>query len=231
MNAAPNTIKAILFDLDGTLIDTAPDFVTILNQLCDEYQLPPVPTAAVHKTVSSGARALVKLAFDIEETDSRFSEIHARLLNLYLQQVAQTQASPYPGILDLLKALEDSHIKWGIVTNKPEKYSTALLEKLHLRQRCATLICPDQVTLPKPDPEALILACEQLGCSTQQCIYIGDHPRDIEAGLNARMFTIAAGYGYLPQTPPIDQWQADFIVQTPDQITQWLKSHDFLTEN
>jgi len=228
MTSVPNTISAIFFDLDGTLIDTAPDFIAVLNLLCSEYEFEPPSYCAIHRTVSSGAKALVKLAFKIEESDAGFKDIHARLLSLYLQQVEKTLARPYPGILDLLTALENSKIKWGVVTNKPEKYSLVLLENLNLLQRCATLVCPDHVNLPKPDPEALIFACEQLACSTKLSIYVGDHPRDIEAGLKAGMFTIAAGYGYLPEKPEIEAWQADAIVKTAFEITDWLTSNKFL---
>jgi 2-phosphoglycolate phosphatase len=214
----PTPVSGVLFDLDGTLLDTAADFADVVEQLTEQAALPAIAFADIHRTVSNGARALVELTFGTDSTHPLFEERLSTLLSLYSQRIVQTKASLYPGMDRLLRQLESSGIPWGIVTNKPERFSVPLLESLGLAQRCSALICPDHVTHSKPHPEPLLLACQQLGISPKQTVYVGDHPRDIDAGRAADMFTIAVRYGYLPTTPPVEQWQADLIVDHVEEI-------------
>jgi len=221
-NAFPNPVEGMLFDLDGTLLDTAADFADVVQQMTEQAALPAIEFTAIHQTVSNGARALVELAFGIDQGHPDFEERLSTLLSLYAERIVATKATLYPGMDALLRHLENSGIPWGIVTNKPERFSRPLLEGLGLLARCATLICPDHVTQSKPHPEPLLLACKQLGIDPLHAAYVGDHPRDIDAGRAAGMFTIAVRYGYLPLTPPVEQWQADLIVDSVDQIAQRL---------
>ncbi|PCJ28489.1 MAG: phosphoglycolate phosphatase [SAR86 cluster bacterium] len=212
------SIECVLFDLDGTLIDTVIDFVTVVNLLLAEHDKSAISAESIHQTVSDGARALVKLAFNIEEDHKDFLRLNQRLLDLYYIQLESTEASLYPGLNELLLKLENSQIPWGIVTNKPEKYTVLLLEKLELTHRCKVLVCPDHVSERKPHPESILLACQKLGCDTERTVYIGDHIRDIQAAKNADVIAIAAAYGYLACDAKVEDWYADFILQSADQI-------------
>ncbi len=218
----PAPLKAMLFDLDGTLLDTAADFTAVLDDMTRAAGIAPIPYEAVHQTVSNGARALVSLAFGFEADDPQFQNHLDTLLGLYLQRIENTQATLYPGMDALLTHMENNAIKWGVVTNKPQLYSRPLLNKLQLLERCSSLICPDDVIHTKPHPEPLLLACTQLGLSPENVVYVGDHPRDIEAGNAAGMYTIAVTYGYLPAAPHVDTWGADLIVDHVQQIQQCL---------
>lgn len=220
--AFPSPAKAVLFDLDGTLLDTAADFVDVVQQMTVAAARPSIAFTAIHKTVSNGARALVELAFEIQPEHPDFEGRLNSLLALYAQRIETSKATLYPGMDALLLQLEKAGIPWGIVTNKPERYSRALLECLGLATRCSTLICPDHVSQSKPHPEPLFLACKQLNIDPQEAIYVGDHPRDIDAGRAAGMYTIAVRYGYLPDSPPIEQWQADLVVDSAEQVRQRL---------
>jgi len=216
-------LRCVLFDLDGTLVDTAPDFSAVLRTLTDELGIPGVPEALVLQTVSNGARALVQMTFggtpEQQDLDHRLD----RLLTLYAEQIPNTRARLYPGMEALLRYLEDKGVPWGIVTNKPEKFSAPLLAALQLDVRCAALICPDHVTHSKPDPEPLLLACSRIGCTPQSGIYVGDHLRDISAGGAAGMFTVAAAYGYLSPEDPATNWNADMIIPDVDTLAHWLR--------
>lgn len=216
------SIECVLFDLDGTLIDTAPDFIKVMERLCDENNIQRLSKEQIHHTVSDGARALVKLAFDIDEQAPRFAELNARLLELYDAQLDETEAALYPGMPELLAKLENSNIPWGIVTNKPAAYSQKLLHKLDLLDRCGSLVCPDHVSERKPHPEPIFLACQQLGCDTERTVYMGDHIRDIQAAKNADVIAVAAAYGYLAPDAKAEEWYADFIVQQPEQTESLL---------
>ena len=218
----PSPAKAVLFDLDGTLLDTAADFADVVQQMTVQAARPSIEFRAIHKTVSNGARALVELAFEIQPGHPDFEERFDTLLMLYAQRILTTKATLYPGMDALLQQLEKAGIPWGIVTNKPERFSRPLLESLGLSARCSTLICPDHVKQSKPHPEPLLLACKQLNINPQEAIYVGDHPRDIDAGRAAGMYTIAVRYGYLPDTPPVEQWQADLVVESVEHIRQRL---------
>jgi 2-phosphoglycolate phosphatase len=215
MGSLNTSIECVLFDLDGTLIDTAEDFQKVLDIMLDQSGRARVSSAEVHQTVSDGARGLVKLAFQFDESHPEFGQRHQQLLDLYYEQLENTKAKPYPGIMELLGSLEAANIQWGIVTNKPEKYSRLLLSKLDLLQRCPVLICPEHVSAGKPNPEALLLACEKLGCEIERTVYIGDHIRDMQAAKNADIIAIAARYGYLKDDAKVDEWNADFIIESP----------------
>jgi len=211
-------IECVLFDLDGTLVDTAADFQKVLDIMLDRENMPRVTSERVHQTVSDGARALVKLAFNLEEQDSAFASRLQELLDLYYQQLEQTAATPYPGVLTLLTRLENSDIPWGVVTNKPEKYSLRLLENLQLLERCSSLVCPEHVQERKPNPEPLLLACQQLACDTERTVYIGDHQRDMQAAKNADLIAIAATYGYLGTDVRAEEWPADFLINSINEL-------------
>ncbi|MDG2141701.1 MAG: HAD-IA family hydrolase [Gammaproteobacteria bacterium] len=221
------SIECVLFDLDGTLVDTAPDFVDVVNQLLSNYNKGPIEPALVYSTVSDGARALVKLSFKIEEKDEGFLEINKQLLELYERKLDATQSVLYPGLPGLLTNLDESKIPWGIVTNKPWKYSEKLLAQMNLLDRCSVLICPDHVSSPKPNPEPILVACKQLGCATGKTVYIGDHLRDIQAAKSAEVIAIAAAYGYLHADAKIEEWQADFIVKDSTKIQGLLGKLNF----
>lgn len=207
-------LKAVFFDLDGTLLDTAPDFARVLNSLCDKHGRPPVPYASIRATVSHGARALVTLAFQLREGEQGFEPLRLQLLELYQQQLA-VETRPFAGIPELLEHIESAGMAWGIVTNKPRIYTEAILSALQLNHRCQAVVCPDDVNHTKPHPEALFLACEKSACTPAQAIYIGDHRRDIEAGRNAGMKTITAAYGYIEPEDSISSWQADYCINHP----------------
>ena len=214
---SPALPAAVLFDLDGTLIDTAADFHYVINLLLAEHNQLPVSYEHLRKHVSNGARAMVGAAFNKSEQDPEFSGLLERMLELYLQHLT-TNTRPFPGITELLLWLGAKQIPWGIVTNKPEVYTTPIMQGLNFHPAAGTVICPDHVSKKKPHPEALFLACNELGVSPENTIYIGDHRRDIEAGLRAGMQTIAASYGYLDQDEDIASWNSHFQVDHANQI-------------
>ncbi len=216
-------IEAVLFDLDGTLLDTARDFAAILNQMRDQHSLPALPFESVRSTVSHGARALVTLAFDLQEGETGFETLRLELLERYGQHLA-VHACLFEGLDGVLQHLEVENIPWGIVTNKPRIYSEAILSALALDQRCQSLVCADDVSRSKPDPESLLLACQQLQRQPGNVIYIGDHHRDIEAGKRANMITIAAAYGYIHSDDPVENWAADHCVENAEALLSLLRS-------
>jgi len=215
-------IDAVLFDLDGTLVDTAADFVFVLNDQRKKHQFPPLPAQIIRDTVSDGARALTKLAFGGEPGHSDFEAKRLELLELYAEQVGN-QAQLFEGMNTVLSHFESQNMPWGIVTNKPRRFTETLLDKLALSSRCAITLCPDDVVKAKPDPESLFLACERLNCKPEKTIYVGDHERDIIAGKAANMKTVAATYGYIIDKKKISDWQADFEVDHPSELISLFK--------
>ncbi|MDO6562774.1 HAD-IA family hydrolase [Amphritea sp. 1_MG-2023] len=215
--------EAVLFDLDGTLIDTAPDFHAVINRLLAEQQRSPVSYTFLRRYVSHGARAMIAAAFQLTEQDSTFDSLHQRMLELYLQHL-DIDTKPFTGIPNLLHWLGEQQIPWGIVTNKPECYTTPVMRGLNLQPAPGSIICPDHVKQKKPHPEALFLACQQLDCNPARSVYIGDHRRDIEAGLSAGMQTIGVSYGYLDEHEDIASWNSHFQVDHADQIRPILET-------
>lgn len=215
-------LRALLLDLDGTLLDTAPDFFHIANRLRERHGEAPVAYPAFRQSVSDGARGMIRAAFGFDESDARFEPLRQEFLALYAEHLADHSA-PFAGVVELLDYVERAGMAWGVVTNKPAVYAEPLLRALKLDARCGTLVCPDHVVRRKPDPEALHLACTQIGCAPAQAIYAGDHRRDIEAGRNAGMITIACGYGYVHADDPCEDWGADFVVHDPQRIIDILQ--------
>ena len=223
--------KALLFDLDGTLMDTAPDFFPTVNTLRKEHGLPPLADDIIRQQVSNGGRALTRLALDLPQVigniagDDEFESKKQRLLDLYIEHIA-SKSDLFTGMAELLKTCKKNSLAWGIVTNKPRLYTELLLERLANRipvlSQCAVVVCPDDVEKKKPDPEPLFLAAKQLKIDPTDCWYLGDHIRDIEAGNAANMLTIATLYGYIePQDKP-ESWQADIMVDSVEDITRLL---------
>lgn len=215
--------QAVLFDLDGTLIDTAPDFAGVLNRQLTAHGRSPLPYDAVRSVVSQGARAVVALGFgDRFPLDSdEFEAIRQEFLSSYLEHLAD-ETRLFPGMDELLTGLESRGIPWGIVTNKPSLYTTPLLKALQLDQRCKVAICPDMVTHSKPHPEPMLKAAEAIGVSAEKCIYVGDHLRDIEAGKRAAMVTVAVSYGYIQDGDSPADWNADYMVDTVFELSRLL---------
>lgn len=205
-----------MLDLDGTLLDTAPDFVAVVNKLLLENERDELPHEVIRACVSNGSKALVALAFEIEETHENFVALRSRLLELYTQHIA-VFTKPFPGIQELLNNLAERDIPWGIATNKPAAYTVPLMKQLDMQPAPAIVICPDHVQDSKPHPESLFLAARELYCSTEEIIYIGDHKRDIECGQRAGSLTIAAAYGYVGDED-IRDWQADYYVEHAQDI-------------
>lgn len=210
-------IRAVMFDLDGTLLDTAPDFSAVVNKLLIENNRSVLPDDTIRACVSNGARALVMMAFGIDESHPEFSRLRLRLLELYTNHIA-VYTKPFEGIQALLNHLADNNIAWGIATNKPSIYTTPLMAQLNMQPAPISIICPDNVSASKPDPESLFLASSHIGCTPEEIIYIGDHARDIECGKRAGCITIAAAYGYIDNLNEIDQWQADYRVEHASEI-------------
>lgn len=207
-NRFPQTLRAVLFDLDGTLVDTADEFVPVVQTLRAEHGKEPMDPQRIRENVSNGARALVSLGLDLTEDAPEFESQRLRLLELY-SEVLGTLAAPYPGINALLQRLDEAGIAWGISTNKPKPYTQPLLERLNIQPAPGSVVCPEDVVDRKPHPESLYRNCRDLGCAPHEAIYIGDHLRDIEAGRRAGMFTIAATYGYIEPGDDPALWGAD----------------------
>lgn len=210
-------IRAVMFDLDGTLLDTAPDFVVVVNQLLAEQNRPSLADDIIRAGVSNGSKALIKLAFAIDESDTNFEPLRQRLLELYLEHNC-VFTKPFPGINDLIRTLAQNNIAWGIATNKPAAYTLPLMADLNMQPPPASIICPDHVLRTKPDPEPLFLASKQLGCTPEEIIYIGDHKRDIDCGKSAGSITIGVTYGYLEKDENPTHWGADYYVGHADEI-------------
>lgn len=227
-------VKAVLFDLDGTLIDTAPDFIRIIKLLCEQAGIASPTEEQIRSQVSEGARAMVKLIYpDLSLDSPQLLDARQKFLDIYGENIA-VDTGLFPQMDDLLRQLERQQIPWGIVTNKPRSLSEALLAALNLTQRCSALVCPDDVTNTKPHPEPMYLAANHLNIDPAHIVYVGDHPRDIDAGRAANMPTILAAYGYLPPTHSNDlhSWQADYIVHDVAQLGEQLHAliHQPLTQ-
>ncbi|CAI8304965.1 MAG: Phosphoglycolate phosphatase [Cellvibrionales bacterium UBA7375] len=215
--------KALLFDLDGTLLDTAPDFITAINAQLKRHGHNPLIGDVVRTSVTHGSIGIIENVYNIKQDHPEFELLKEEFLELYLSKISE-KTGLFDGLRQVLDSCGERNIPWGIVTNKPLRYTAPLMADLGLDKQSATTICPDHVANPKPDPEALILACSQIKIAPSDCIYIGDHIRDIQAGKSAGMRTIAAGWGYIEEFENITQWQADWVVEKSADLNSLLFS-------
>lgn len=223
------TLEGVFFDLDGTLLDTAPDFHAIVQDMLLEFGYPAIEYDEFRKSVSNGALAMLTSAFKLDPHSELLTQkLHPLMLDRYEAEPARFSGF-FDGIESLLEQLESHKIPWGLVTNKPERFTSPLLRQLQLDSRSHATICPDHVQNTKPDPESLLMACQKTDTLPQNCVYIGDHKRDIEAGKNAGMFTIGALYGYIDSEEDPCTWQADAYVTEAGKIHEVIFDHFNLT--
>lgn len=214
-------IHAVLFDLDGTLLDTAPDLVFALNKLLNNHNKPSVSIDDARNIVSQGSVALTRFGFPEVTDNEKFEVLRKEFLQHYLDNVC-IDTKFFDGMHDLLSMIESLDIPWGIVTNKPSAMTDPLIEELSLTQRAKCVISGDTLNVRKPHPGPLLLASNMIGLSTHKTIYIGDDPRDIYAGNEAGMYTCVAGYGYIEPDIDTDQWGADFTINHPLELLNYI---------
>ena len=218
---ADASLDAVIFDLDGTLVDTAPEFISIVQGLRKRHDLSPLPEEDIRQTVTNGAAALVSLALEVTVEHPDF-EHHREQFLLEYEQALGEEAVVYPGLKDLIIKLGEKQISWGVATNKFRRYAEPLLAALNFSPAAQCLITPTEVSRPKPDPESILLSCEKLGGRPSRCVYVGDHQRDIQAGKAAGCQTIAAAYGYIEYGVDPRDWQADYLVESSEELSQLL---------
>ena len=215
-------LDSVLFDLDGTLLDTVDDFLAIIHSMRQDRGLADSPLHLIRSTVSDGSAGMLCAAFSITPEHDAFGELRDDFLARYQRQLA-VHTRPFPGIPELLDWLDAEGLPWGVVTNKLSRFSIPLLEATGLAERCASLVCPDQVKHGKPHPEPLLKACAEMGVDPARSVFVGDHLRDIQAGRAAGMRTVAALYGYLPAGDDPQQWNANYSIENAAALRPWLE--------
>ncbi len=211
----------LLFDLDGTLIDSAPDLAGAANDLRAAHGLPPLPYAALRPMVGSGARGMVGVAFGVTPTDARFADLRDAFLARYAQRLLHS-TRVFDAMQPVLDRLDAAGQRWGIVTNKAMRFTQPLVVGLGLAARAAVVIAGDTTPFAKPHPEPLLEAARRVGVAPAHCAYVGDDQRDVQAGRAAGMATLAAAWGYLGLGEPVAAWGADQVLSSPAALLQWL---------
>jgi phosphoglycolate phosphatase len=214
-------IRTVLFDLDGTLADTAPDLAAALNTVLIEKGCSPLPLEKIRPHVSHGSTALIRLGFGKTPDDDGYSELRERLLLQYADNLCR-HTRLFPGIPELLDSLIARNIGWGIVTNKPAFLTDPLIEQLRLNQRPACVVSGDTTANRKPHPEPMLHACTVARASPDETVYIGDAERDIQAGRDAGMKTLVALYGYIGDNVDPTTWGADGMIRAPLEALDWI---------
>lgn len=218
---ARDAIRTVFFDLDGTLADTAPDLAGALNRLLSEAGAGPLAGLMIRNHVSRGSAALVRLAFGETLNETEFERLRQRLLTLYAERLCE-QTGLFAGMTEVLDTLEREGLSWGVVTNKPGWLTQPLMARLGLDGRAACIISGDTLTERKPHPKPLLHACELAGCVPGGCVFVGDDPRDIQAGRAAGLATLVACYGYIAPDEDPSSWQPDGLLTQPQDLLNWL---------
>lgn len=218
------TVKSILFDLDGTLVDTAPDLSKALNSLLQRHGKAPLPREVIRPYVSHGSIGMLGLGFDKQPTDPGFDALRREFLDVYADNLCH-ESRLFPGMARVLNELERRNLSWGVVTNKPDFLTRPLLDALALSDRCCCIISGDTLPNRKPHPAPMYFAADQADADPGQCIYVGDAPRDIEAGNRAGMRTLVARYGYLSEQDRPEQWGANGSIDAPADLLDWIDAH------
>jgi phosphoglycolate phosphatase len=212
---------ALLLDLDGTLVDTAPDLAASLDALMRNEGREPLDYQEVRRFVSDGARGLIRLAFP-DADEERFEALKTALLAEYASRVA-VDSHVFDGMREVLEACEQNELPWGVVTNKPSRFTVPLMDALGLADSAACIISGDTTKRAKPHPDPLLLAADELGLEPEACLYVGDAPRDVEAARAAEMPVVAAAWGYIHEDDDPRDWDADAVIDAPSQILEMLE--------
>jgi 2-phosphoglycolate phosphatase len=213
--------RTVLFDLDGTLLDTAPDLADALNAVLIEHGRSPIPFEQIRGVASHGAMALIRVGFAMEESHPDFQPLRRRLLDLYRDNIAR-KSRPFPGMNALLDQLERRGYAWGVVTNKPGWLTDPLLKALGLYDRAACVVSGDTLETRKPHPAPMLHACALTDSRPEDCVYVGDAERDVEAGKNAGMHSLVALFGYFQAHDRPQDWPADDMIHSPTELLDWL---------
>lgn len=215
-------IRSLLLDLDGTLVDTAPDMVGSLNRVLAKHSKPLVDVSAAGKLVSNGGKALIEHGFGSDLTPQHCDELVQEFLSDYKLHVAN-DSFVYDGMMECIEFCESNKLKWGVITNKPLHLAKDLLEGLGLLGRCAILLGGDSLPVKKPDPVPMLHSCMVLSLAPSECLYVGDHERDIIAGNAAGMDTAAALWGYIADSESPESWNANYMLNSPTGLLNLLK--------
>lgn len=214
-------IAGVLFDLDGTLMDTAPDLLAALDYAMRRHDLPLCDKTRITPFISYGAAAMVRECLNGAYNDALHARILQTMLDHYQTHLAE-RTRLFHGMQEVLDTLESKGIVWGVVTNKRKRFTEPLMDALKLAKRAACIVSGDTVTNSKPHPEPVLQACREAGLAPNHCLYIGDSAHDIEAGKGAGMTTLIAMYGYLKPGDNPQAWGADGLIQDPKEILSWL---------
>lgn len=223
MTPASSSVQAVLFDLDGTLADTARDLAYALNVVMQEQGQAALPFETIRPVVSHGGKALVQLGFGYEPSHPNYAHTRERFLTVYAENIAR-ETVLFPGMSALLGELERRGIRWGVVTNKPAWLTDPLMAALGLTHRAACIVSGDTTAHAKPHPEPMWHACRAADVAPENCIYIGDAERDIQAGRQAGMRTLVALFGYLMANDQPETWGADGLIHTPGEALPWIRA-------
>jgi phosphoglycolate phosphatase len=214
-------IRAVLFDLDGTLVDTAPDLGHALNLQRTRHGFAPLADEVIRPQASHGARGLLGLGFGLHPDDARFPAMREEFLELYAANICR-HSRPFPGIPELLDALEQRGLAWGVVTNKPARFTEPLMSILDLAERATCIVSGDTCPQPKPHPAPMLAAAELCGALPAQCLYLGDAERDIQAATAAAMPALVAAWGYLDTADQPQTWGAHAEIRHPLETLEYL---------
>jgi N-acetyl-D-muramate 6-phosphate phosphatase len=217
-------IQCVLFDLDGTLADTAPDLVAPIQLMRQKRGLAPMAFSELRPFASMGARGLIGKGLGISKESAEFPALRDEFLSRYEENIC-VQTTLFPGVAEVLNALDQKQIAWGIVSNKIERYVRLLARALQLDARSSCLVGGDSTPTPKPHPAPLLLGAKLSKFEPVRCMYVGDDLRDVQAGQTAKMFTVAAAYGYNGADDPAEEWGADFTIQSALDLLLILSKH------
>ena len=218
-------VHAVLFDLDGTLADTSPDMTDALNELLGRYNKETLNYELVRRHTSRGSVAMIELGFGEPLEESFGMKLRDEFMQIYAG-ILHNKTQLFPGVLDLLDYLDQTKIPWGIVTNKPGRLAEPLIQELDIAFRAVCTVSGDSLSRRKPSPDQLHHAANMLGIEESKCIYMGDDPRDVQAGKAAGMMTAVAAYGYIQEDHDPLTWDADTIFQHPLELKDWLLIHN-----
>lgn len=214
-------IKAVLFDLDGTFADTAPDLAAALNHVRALRELPPLPLEVLRPQASHGSIGLLKVGMNVTPDSPNFDMFRHIFLEYYTQHIC-VETTIFAGIAELVAELEQRNLAWGIITNKPHRFTVPLMEALGYAKRAACLTSGDTCARAKPHPEPMLAACKLIKIAPEQCLYLGDDKRDMEAANAVSMRGIIANYGYVSDNVSVQNWQAHGSVNHPMELLTYL---------